>query len=115
MRKPALFIAALLASLPFECANALTGTQLYELCAGNSGSTGNTACLAYARGFSEGFLLGTAFTPNIYCAPDDGVSAEQARLIIQKYLRDHPEELHKEALYLAGNAMMAAFRCKKNK
>jgi len=44
--------------------------------------------------------------------PNEGVSHQQARLIIEKYLREHPEKLHKEAGFIAVEALVAAFLCK---
>lgn len=111
----ALSMAALIAMMPMSGAWAFTGTQLYELCSNkNPNSNENLGCAAYVHGFSDGFLLGTAFAPNTYCPPKHGYSIVQIRLIVEKYLRDHPEELNQEALDLVGDALMDAFRCKKS-
>jgi hypothetical protein len=43
----------------------------------------------------------------------DGLSVDQGRLIIEKYLKEHPESLHEEAGLVAGPALLDAFPCKK--
>jgi Rap1a immunity proteins len=95
-------------------AHALTGTQLYQECLDKSKGFQDLACLSYVRGFVDGMFMGGAVAAQFagqYCPPKDGIDAIQARLIIEKYLRDHPENLHIEVGLLAGTALMAAFPC----
>ena len=98
--------------LPFE-ANALTGAELLRFCRQEKATRGNLACVTYTRGFIDGFVSATIATNKSAkaCIPSDGVSADQGRLIIEKYLRDNPEKLDLEAGNLAMAAMIAAFRC----
>lgn len=108
----AVSLVALIMATNIGSAMALSGTELYKICSERaSTSSVNAGCVGYLRGFSDGFLLGTAFTPNIYCPPKGGLSVDQLRLIVEKHLREHPEELHKDALFLVGDAVMNAFRC----
>ena len=95
-------------------AGALTGTELYRACRQKALSAGGISCIAYVRGFVDGITLGHGLgktSPTVYCLSAAGLDADQARLIIQKYLRDHPESLHLEAGNLAANALTEAFPC----
>ena len=95
-------------------AGALTGTELYRACHQKALSAGGISCIAYVRGFVDGITLGHGLdrtSPTVYCPSATGLDADQARLIIQKYLRDHPESLHLEAGNLAANALTEAFSC----
>jgi Rap1a immunity proteins len=106
------FLGAALLVLPLE-ASALTGVELLRFCRQEKTTRGNLACVTYTRGFIDGFVSATiASNKNARaCIPSDGVSADQGRLIIEKYLRDNPEKLDLEAGNLAMAAMIAAFRC----
>jgi hypothetical protein len=46
-----------------------------------------------------------------YCPPKDGLSVVQARLIVEKYMGEHPEDLHLEAGLSAAQALWDAFPC----
>jgi hypothetical protein len=115
--KSLMLAAAICVAFAGRSALALTGTELYQSCQDKTPGVGFTACLSYSRGVMEGLLIGKILSkkgPLPYCPPDDGLSATQARLIIEKYLKDHPEMLHKQAAFLAAEALMAAFPCPGN-
>jgi hypothetical protein len=57
--------------------------------------------------------LNRRLNETIVCQPDD-VTADQLIAIVKKYLRDHPDQLHKTAAELIFNAYAKAFPCKKN-
>jgi hypothetical protein len=97
-------------------ARALSGVQLYQFCIESSkSSTAGISCEAYMRGFVDGMMMGSfADELHHFCPPKGGVSVDQARLIVEKYLRDHPERLNREAGVLAGIALAAAFPCGPN-
>lgn len=97
-------------------AGALTGTDLYQSCRAQKNSMGDAMCLAYVRGFTDGIMAGSTVGekfPSQYCPPAAGISAIQSRLIIEKYLRDNPQELHTEAGLLVLSALLQAFPCKR--
>jgi Rap1a immunity proteins len=48
----------------------------------------------------------------IWCFPRDA-TVRQARLVVEKYLRDNPAILHRPAGLIAGIALMLAFPCEK--
>ena len=108
------FIAAPL--IPAD-AVALDGTQLYQSCRAKERTTLDFVCVAYIHGFLDGMATGQATgeqNPPMYCPPKGGISVDQGRLIVEKYLRDHPEQLHKEAGLLAASALWDAFPCRRN-
>jgi|ERR1700730_3780606 hypothetical protein len=90
-------------------ANALTGLNLYQSCQEKSQSALDFACIAYVHGFLDGIAFGRGIgmkAPKVYCPPKAGISVDQGRLIIEKYLRNHPEKLHTEAGELAFSALV---------
>ena len=96
---------------------AFDGMQLRQACDSNRNTAGGVSCIAFVRGISEGLQMGLALSHKlqehvIYCPPTNGVSAEQVRLIVGKYLRDHPQKLNQSAGFLVGDALLAAFPCK---
>jgi hypothetical protein len=104
--------------IPTGWASALTGTELYRFCAQSKKDDGaDMFCKAYVRGFVDALGLGhySAEHGIKYCPPDDGLSEVQARLIIEKFLREHPERMHEKAGIVAGLALFVAFDCKNQK
>ena len=94
-------------------ASALSGGDLYKFClASSKASEQETACLSYIRGFVDGMLMGVASEKySAYCPPNSGVPMQQALLIVERYLREHPEKLHEEAGFVVGGALIEAFPC----
>src|SRR5262245_27734643 len=89
---------------------ALSGLSLYQSCQAKSQSAWGFACIAYVHGFLDGSMFGLVIgrnAPTMYCPPKEGVSVDQGRLIIEKHLREHPEQLDKEAGELVADALMA--------
>jgi hypothetical protein len=89
-------------------ADDFSGTRLYEFCNHHDGHTEETTCAAFVHGLLDGLMLGSM---GRYCPPKEGVSVAQGRLIIEKFMRDHPEALHKQAGIMAGVALATAFPC----
>ena len=48
-----------------------------------------------------------------FCLPKEGINNAQAARIVLKYLRDHPEKLHRSESTLAIAALMEMFPCSK--
>jgi Rap1a immunity proteins len=90
----------------------LTGTELYSLC-NSQVATIKAECMAYLGGFAEGIILGQQLTDYhvLLCLPT-GVSTQKLRLIVQKGMRDHPENLNQGANVVVATALIAAFKCK---
>jgi hypothetical protein len=77
-------------------------------------------CMAYVRGVLDLTALweATDKTKNVKgpflraCLPEHGVQTGQGIRIVVKYLKEHPELLHNESLFLVDQALMDAFPCK---
>ena len=79
----------------------------------DDGSAKNSVCLGFLRGLIAGLKGGSVSETKAggYCPPDQGYSPDQARLIIQKFLRENPQALHQQADVLAAAALLRAFPC----
>jgi len=77
-------------------------------------------CMGYVRGALDpiAFWESTDKTKNVKgpfvraCLPEAGVQTGQGIRIVVKYLKEHPEFLHNERLFLVSQALMDAFPCK---
>jgi hypothetical protein len=107
-------IAAAIVLMSIQSASALSGAELWDQCQDKSKSTLNLACTAYVRGFVDGFFAANTLAEIGVktCPPQTGISLTQGRLIIEKYLRENPQELHQQAGGLAMVALIRAFPCK---
>jgi hypothetical protein len=96
------------------------GNWLLDLCgAGEQYPWKVTACRAYLSGITDLHVVVTLARPGremkpIFCTPE-GVTIEQVVLVVAKHLRDHPEELHYQAVALVVGALVDAFPCKDEK
>jgi hypothetical protein len=95
-------------------ARAFTANEFSVLCADNSKSGGAEACAYYIAGVADGLSIGHAGANQgiSYCVPE-GVNSRQIRLIVEKYMRDHPDRLHLDSAVVVTFALWDAFRCKK--
>jgi hypothetical protein len=94
-------------------AASFTGAELFDLCF-RKGTDGQLACTSYVRGFAdgvafEGLMVGSDAK---YCPPQS-LPGKEIRLIVEKYLKDHPDQLGKEAGALVGLALHQTFPCKR--
>lgn len=110
------------------CANGyclMSGSDLLKSCAaavkmadGTNLSVDEAAdsmlCLGYLSGFTDSLRLSTRFSgtsiANV-CLPTEGVSNEQLSRVITKWLKDHPEDLHKSVRIEVLNALSHVFPC----
>lgn len=70
-------------------------------------------CGLYVLGFMQGVnMQADVFSSpkKLFCTPD-GVTGEQGRSIVTKYLNDHPEQRHEQMRVLVPIALMQAFPC----
>jgi hypothetical protein len=71
---------------------------------------------ASKAGFCNGFVwavfhLGSDLAePSRFCPPDEA-NLKQAELVLLKYLNEHPERTHEDAVTLAVHAFKAAWPC----
>jgi hypothetical protein len=100
--------------LTVPAAAELTGIQLQEACnESDPQSSLGALCLSYASGLADGFRMGraSAEAKMPLCLPEAMTSGAQARLIIEKYMRDNPDKLHQSAAVVGSTALARAFRC----
>jgi hypothetical protein len=102
-------LAGFLVCEPVAAADHLTGQELWNRCSGQPGSVDNVSCISWIEGLVAGLALGETAGKQ-WCFPNGG-TVGQARLIIEKVMRDHPELLHEDALPIAAAALRAAFPC----
>lgn len=71
-------------------------------------------CSVYLMGFVDAYqTTSTALraSDQLICLPKDGVQAGQLRLIVMKWLRDYPQDLHHSARGSVFLALRDVFRC----
>ena len=91
-------------------AEAPTGMELQQWCSNPKGSTESFECAVYMRGFLDGY---GSTAQKAFCFPRD-FTVGQARLITNKFMSEHPEELHKCAPAIIVRALHIAFACKRS-
>lgn len=127
-RTIALVVFVVLFSVPPWCiAQNKNGNELLVDCeAGINFVDGNVKSLDASKlvgaGRCVGFLQGV-FAMNYYyewkgdglfCFPNSVTYGQYVRIVV-KYLRDHPEQLHKDEFLLAATALITAFPCTNKK
>jgi hypothetical protein len=88
----------------------LTGARLLSFC---QGSASKELCSIYIAGVNDGFFGAQTLAQQgrVSCIlPIDG---HQAVMIVEKYMREHPDELHEAADILVVAALISTFPCKK--
>ena len=68
-------------------------------------------CAGYAIGFNEGLRVAVERTRVHYCLPG-GLTGEQTVRVVEKYLRENPQELHKSMRTNVLAAFSKEFPCK---
>lgn len=106
--------ATLLATALIVCAcpafaqrvSKMSGAGLQTACTGR----GTEACEAYLAGIADTLGELGPKRGGIACIPPV-VTGAQLRIVVQKYLRDHPEKLQLRAAKLALEAYQTSFPC----
>jgi Rap1a immunity proteins len=88
----------------------IRGTQLSTFCNRSDSTMEFQFCDAFIVGVRDGVVLAVTLrdAKPILDIPKD-VTQEQIRAVVTKYLKDHPEELHKPAGLLVIFALSKAF------
>jgi Rap1a immunity proteins len=68
-------------------------------------------CQGWMTGLSTGLSLRPWLDQNLPACLPPGLTGDQVRLIVIKFLKEHPEQLHYPASLIAGNALHSAFPC----
>ena len=93
----------------------LTGNWLYTVCAA-SDQQGQVLCRMWVSGFQSGIISSQSLAQlnklkPASCIPND-VTADQAKLIIENFLRDNPKCMQLSAEMVATYALVIAFPCR---
>ena len=68
--------------------------------------------MGYLGGFNDAaMLIGTGTSQKIYCLPAAGIEIDQLVRVVNKFLDEHPEDLHLTARILVLLALTGAFPC----
>ncbi len=102
-----------------RAAEALTGLELLRQCEGRSPqgleALGPILCATYLSGILDGYQVRTmeaGVGRQALCPPAAGIENEQSKLIVEKWLRDHPDALGEPARVPAIVAIAQAFPCR---
>ena len=99
-------------------AETLRGDQLLmmltdESTSGMQANVNRYRAMGYIQGLLDSYAVFSTRDPSlkIYCMPEQGVSSAQARILIVKWLKEHPERLHEQARLLVFHSLAEAFPC----
>ena len=70
-------------------------------------------CMGEVNGFAgaSAFYEKRPGAPRAICFPDDGITIGQSVRVVEKYLREHPQELHESSTVLLFGAFLSAYPC----
>jgi hypothetical protein len=96
----------------------VTGMQLQQWCSNGTkpGGLDGLQCATYMLGFINGLNVADGFldaAQKAYCLPP-GLTAGQTILITNKFMNEHPEDLHRSAAEIVGRALYVAYACKRS-
>jgi hypothetical protein len=112
MRLLFIVLIGTLLSPSIASAGELTATELFQYCSDRAGSSGGLICSAYVEGFTEGLIMGKSLSEAglTFCPPRD-LTVLQARLIVEKWMREHPKALNDSAKRVSIGALIRAYPC----
>ena len=101
-------LAVMMATQPAWGSYFDTGNRLYGFCQKPKNSPLEAACIGtISGGYDMMVALG-------YKCQDDGVTREQLKDVVVKYLKDHPERRNAPAVFNIVLAVQAAFSCERH-
>jgi hypothetical protein len=115
MRRFVLVLILLLTASSAKAQNSnLAGNWLYTVC-GASDQQGQLICKMWVSGFQAGMvssqnLARVSKIKPASCIPYD-LTADQTKLVIEKFLRDNPQYMQLSAEMVAAYALVIAFPC----
>jgi hypothetical protein len=116
IRRIALVLTLALGGTQAANADGTSGMELQRWCSAKAGSSDSLICSAYMLGFIHGLFQTDGLldrTQKVFCLPR-GLTAGQARLITEKFMSEHPEELHKDASVITARALYIVYACKRS-
>ena len=90
----------------------LRANQLYSLCSSES-KLDNAVCEGYIIGVNDSVFSGHLSNVFQVCYPA-GISIEQLRLVLVKYMETVPEKLHFVAEGIVAEGLATVFQCQEN-
>ncbi|MPY74701.1 MAG: hypothetical protein GEU87_10605 [Alphaproteobacteria bacterium] len=79
---------------------------------GHANELGQFVCTGYFLGALDTWTMASFLAKRqFYCPPKDGISAEQAIRIYEKWISEHPADMHQPARLATFLAMREAFPC----
>jgi Rap1a immunity proteins len=112
-----LFLLLILPVSSVEAASERTGYDFLLACEGKPGALetiGEMRCAAYLLGFLDSYAITSQWLPRdrrFICLPKQGLQGGQALLVLTKWLREHPSELHQTVRVVAFQALKDTFPC----
>jgi Rap1a immunity proteins len=126
MIRRAVFALVMVAAAPFTHAieapdDGDSGNALLALCDDPNRAWRSLECMSYVQGFLAGFNVGATVGERVakdevapgsvlLCIPDN-VTGRQAKDIVVKYLKSHPESRHEKTGVLIHRAYAELFAC----
>ena len=105
----AIIIITLFAITPAK-ATAKTGLEMLEAFEESEEMRG--LMLLYLMGITDGILVSQGlFSEDVSICPPDKSTNKQMSLIVEKYLKENPSELHKPVEVIAVYALLEAYSC----
>lgn len=94
-------------------ARRVSGSELLEYCSGPESGFRDGVCGGYVTGVHDlhSDVVEAKVAKPLFCMPL-GVKNGQLRLVVKKWLQEHPEKLHLPASGLVVGAFREAFPCK---
>ena len=114
MRHTAAAIVVALSTMLAGNAYSFTAAELYKYCTAPKYGDRDVGCTLYVRGLIDGLYLGHNLSKDEFPLCANSIDAAQARLIVERFMREHPEFLHQEAGVVSGIALQKIFGCKKS-
>lgn len=102
----------LLGCLSVDSRADFTGMDLLNICTRNDNDLINL-CKIWIAGFQSGLVAAQTARETIHssvCLPES-FTVQQAILIIEKFMKEHPESLHHSAAAVALRALFDTFPC----
>ena len=87
------------------------GADLSSSCAERGSTPKALACEVYVRGIIDGLSMGIRMN-SAFCPPESGIQVDDARKIIEAFMRKHPGFRQQPAALSAVGALVLAFPCK---
>lgn len=95
-------------SLAGSMAYAYDGNELLKDCDNYAVSKAS-----FSQGWCAGFINAIFVETDVRFCPQEGVKNKQKVLVVEKYMRDHPEKLHERAESLIRQSFVSAWPCSK--